>query len=918
MSQPQKAQRPYIEVHLSDGRIESFELTRARMTIGRSEEADIVIPEPLVSRIHAKIKRTRQGRWIIVDLGSRNKTFLNDRRIKAHLLNNNDSLHLAQVPIVFHDPTGASDAIKNRTVYDLSESAPHRRESLEETMLDMDLEAEAPERPFAAQPAGPSHKAQSVNARRANPPDAMLVPAGRTSTLGLASQNPFADTLAPYTPTEQPKTSPAVPFLQTLLRYKWTVFAVFLLIAVPAVTAIWTLIVPVYRAKAEVRVRPIIPRLVFNTGDNGLIPFYNSYMNTQVSVIRSPDVIRRVLDQPEVQNTSWYKQDRDFPFYSQASRMERLWKALEVRPRGRTEIIDVSMTARNPADAAIILDAVLAQYMNFINTRSEKIKDQVYRELTAQERSLREEIEGREQAVARLTKELGTGTPDDLVSHRRVRLDELEAQLRDLRRQIAKAKWQENELAALVEQHSAEAEQAAQPQAWYEDDAEWRRLYDQFRKAKLQVDLQKDRLGKAHPKMIELNEKLKLAEEMLHAREKQLSQKWDTTGHLLMPAGQTANQAKNLYMLRQSIKTMEYEQKLLAEDIAKEKAKFERTFDVAMALIKENKEIRHKQDIYKDVRTALDHKDVERNRPGSIEILANAIVPSEPYRDRRLLLSAMAVFLGLSAGFVVAYLRANVSQSIDEVSDLSQTVSAPFLGQLLLVRDTKRADQYGPVQGEFIRMIRTALLQRINGEKGDTILITSAESGAGKTTVAVMLAKSLAQCGKNVLLIDADLRNPNISEQLGVEAEPGLLGSLSPQTPDERTIVRTDIKGLSVLPAGNCQNITDPELLADGVFETCLNRWRGRFDIIILDSPPVLPVADARILARHADGTIMVIREGHCRRSDVVDALAYLGVSGAKLLGTVFIGSTRRSGAYKSKYYNNYYSAYTNTQSTAQ
>ena len=84
-------------------------------------------------------------------------------------------------------------------------------------------------------------------------------------------------------------------------------FVVFVLVVIPAIVLVWTCVVPEYQARAELRIRPIIPRLVFQTEDNGALPFYDLYMNTQVSIIRSPTVLQRVLDQSEVLNTQWYK-----------------------------------------------------------------------------------------------------------------------------------------------------------------------------------------------------------------------------------------------------------------------------------------------------------------------------------------------------------------------------------------------------------------------------------------------------------------------------------------------------------------------------------------------------------------------------------------------------------------------------------
>jgi capsular exopolysaccharide synthesis family protein len=202
-------------------------------------------------------------------------------------------------------------------------------------------------------------------------------------------------------------------------------------------------------------------------------------------------------------------------------------------------------------------------------------------------------------------------------------------------------------------------------------------------------------------------------------------------------------------------------------------------------------------------------------------------------------------------------------------------------------------------------MIRTALLERLGDRKGHTIQITSAGPGAGKTTLAMLLGRSLTRCGKRVLLIDADLRNPGLGALLGVRREPGLIGVLRARVPDGTAIVG-EPGGLNILPAGAIAGSEDPELLANGVLARCIKRWRDNYDVILFDGAPLLPVADARILSRQVDSNVMVVREEHCHRGDVAEALANLQSAGGKLGGVVFFTRHSRS-AYPGSYYAGFY-----------
>jgi receptor protein-tyrosine kinase len=293
--------------------------------------------------------------------------------------------------------------------------------------------------------------------------------------------------------------------------------------------------------------------------------------------------------------------------------------------------------------------------------------------------------------------------------------------------------------------------------------------------------------------------------------------------------------------------------------------------------------------------------DAESNAPLNIRV-STASLPSVPDRDRRLLLSVMAMAGGLIGGLAVAYLRSATDSRIRVASDLPFAPRTPFLGYLpQMPAALDPAAEPAPWLQECMRMVRTSLLERLHGSENPVVLITSCSAGAGKSSVAVLLGRSLAHLGKKVLLVEADMLRPSLAPRLGLDEGPGLAGILTGAANDKDAIRKTGEPGFDVLPAGVPQEGFDAELLANGVFAASLRRWRGKYGFVLLDSPPVLPVADARILSRHADGTIMVLRAAHSRKPDIVRACADLNAAGGSLLGTIMVGGIREAG------YGNYY-----------
>jgi capsular exopolysaccharide synthesis family protein len=196
---------------------------------------------------------------------------------------------------------------------------------------------------------------------------------------------------------------------------------------------------------------------------------------------------------------------------------------------------------------------------------------------------------------------------------------------------------------------------------------------------------------------------------------------------------------------------------------------------------------------------------------------------------------------------------------------------------------------------ESIRHLRTALLSRLSGQGNTVVLITSAVSGTGKSHFTMMLGESLAQAGKKVLIIDADIHKMVLTQRFNLSGKPGFTETLRRKSVEKRHIFPTETFGLSIMPAGNrSDTYAGFEEAANGAFKTCIDELRKQFNVILLDGSPILPVADSVILSNQVDGTIMVERELVSHRTSQIDAFDRLVSSGGHLLGTVFVGSGER------------------------
>ncbi len=262
--------------------------------------------------------------------------------------------------------------------------------------------------------------------------------------------------------------------------------------------------------------------------------------------------------------------------------------------------------------------------------------------------------------------------------------------------------------------------------------------------------------------------------------------------------------------------------------------------------------------------------------------------PHSPFRPNALLNLGVGIALGLVLGFAAAFGIEFVDDTIKSPEDVINKLKIPVLGLVpKLPKDSSLTDELADRRSEIAEAyfsILTAL--QFVGSNGipRSLLISSSRAAEGKTSTALSLAQSLARVGGSVLLIDADLRKPSFKGDIA----PGRgLSSLltSTQSIDEH-IVSTYVDNLSLLTVGAIPP-NPAELLATPRMGMILREALDRFDIVVVDGPPVLGLADSPNLSALCEGTVMVIEAGGVRRPVVLNSLSRLAAANARVLGTV-------------------------------
>lgn len=305
----------------------------------------------------------------------------------------------------------------------------------------------------------------------------------------------------------------------------------------------------------------------------------------------------------------------------------------------------------------------------------------------------------------------------------------------------------------------------------------------------------------------------------------------------------------------------------------------------------------------------------------NIRIVEKAETPRAPISPQRMRNYQWALLIGLGLGIGLAILFEHMDNTLKTPEDVKNYLGLPFLGMVPDVAARTAAASVtrpsplimknpGSAVAEAYRVLRTNLIFSSAAVNGRTLVVSSANPGEGKTTTVANLAASLAQNGAKVLAVDADLRRPTMHQHFGVAKTPGLTDLIVDKCKASEAIQVTRFKGLQVLPCGYVPP-NPAELLGSAAMKEVLNALREHYDWVLIDTPPILGMADTPVLCPLVDGVVLVIGAEISGRPGIERAVDQIKSVGGKVTGVVLNKvNLERNSYYYGQYYGEYYRSY--------
>jgi capsular exopolysaccharide synthesis family protein len=698
-------------------------------------------------------------------------------------------------------------------------------------------------------------------------------------------------------------------YLRVLLKRKWLILLVFAVVV--GATTLWARSQPkVYAAQISLIIDSKEPRFLDNqiqdvNNDSTSAYWANKeYIETQSKIITSRAVAQRVVEKLGLNTDAEFLGLTKLPAEQQAEVMKNVDAVARVQGKVKVESLKdsrvtfIKIEDSDPTRAALLANEVAQAYIDESLSQKLKVTENASKWLDERRDSLSESARASELALYTFRKQsdmLSTSI-DDRANMVSARLTATSQALTDVQLKIAGYKARVAAIRNVQQQKGSDDSMWAEALPAARENQTLQKLKDRMLTLRTECTELQSRYLEQHPKLMECRDKLALVEKDF---QRELSNLVVGTEAELREA---IEKERNLLVLFNEAKTEAFE-------VEKKKLELDR--------LKQESDSAKRQ--YDSVFKRL--KDIELSgllRTSNVRVLDAArpqLAPVRPNVPQSILLGVVA---GLIAGLGLALLLEFLDSSVTSQQEIEERLGLTFLGFVPTIPTGAAEGQTKDLHihrepkshiAECTRAVRTNLLFMSPDKPLRRMLVTSSGPQEGKSTTAINLAIAMAQSGQKVLIIDTDMRRPRLHKAFGVPNDVGVSSLVVGEGKLEDAIKTTEVPGVYLLPCGPVPP-NPAELLHTKAFAELLETLDGKFDRVILDSPPVGAVSDAVVLATQVAGVVMVLKAGVTHRDVAKRTVRALNDVKAPILGAVLNDVNLERSRYGDYYYGYAYRYY--------
>ncbi len=701
-------------------------------------------------------------------------------------------------------------------------------------------------------------------------------------------------------PVEAPQPpQPEMPTINLLacLRKRWyLVILGTIVVSALALPAIWLLVEPQYVVQGAVKVSPVVEGVLGTYSSPSAIGGYGDFVNTEAALLTSSGpMLQMIADDLAGRDLAFFRggpQNRVEELLSRVWPMKRslgpvriLREAIATRkitagPLPRTELLAVAMRSSHVEEAKAIVDSFLRNYVAHYGTSITEIDAKTLTRLEAQQTESAKKLKSQRDELRSLADEFGTIT----LGPRQEMEFSVQARLMTELIQLEAQRIAAEANVGLLEKTDKVDLSPEQAMVQRREYVNSNPLMSEL--SKRVVGMEQDLIVAqqthlpGHPTLVQIQAVLEAFKKRLATQRQELELEYDSgmEGRLKEAAQQRLMAAK------MDLERISAHYQALSERVNLQDSQAQKTGRKNLDLQDLQFKLQVDQEMYDTLSRRIKTLQMEQQRPARVEIAYWGDVAET--NDRRVQLATAAAIGALACGLGLAFLRDRMDKTLQTPEDVARHLDLPVLGTTTSSRTLKPALFAEQIAGDY-QTIRTNLGLSYDGGLPRRLIVSSAGTREGKTTFAVNLATSLAKSGKKVLLIDGDMRKPDVGQMLNVPKDAGYLQDVLLGGDPSGMVYASPSSGLHVL-AANPRHMADPyELLTSSMAAEQIERLAREYDHIIIDSPPALAFPDALVWAKLADAVVLVGFAGQTTATDLKEARERFTRGRARVLGAV-------------------------------
>lgn len=678
--------------------------------------------------------------------------------------------------------------------------------------------------------------------------------------------------------------APSAGTLLTALRRRW-LLASGLGLSITAVVALsaWFLLPsPPHTARSQVYIASDQPVVLFHTSetrsDSG------AFRQTQQALLKSRLVLNAALRQPKVAELSVVRAQEDPVAW--------LEKELKVMPAASPEILSVSLGGDQAQQVKILVDAVVNAYMQEIVNKEQTKRQARLDHLKTIAGQYDEQLRRKRRTMRELVENVGTADKQALalmqmfnVEQYHLTQKELLQVRSELRRLQTEAAGRDGEAPVVDLPMEAINEAMQKDPVLARHQAVKQQLEEELSEARRTL-VRPD----THPAIKRYLDDIVVTQKFIDKRREEMRPQVEARVRERLRLDYASTSAQ----VEKRIDYCKRLEKQLAEDMKRLEDETRTRNKGAFDAENLKNEIAQAEEVSRKVAEEVEKLTVELQAESRVRVLEDATIDWGDGRSKQFRNVAAASVVTLALVILGVAWWEFRSRRVESVEQVVQGLGLKLVGALPPARQPATVE--GPTGAgerafhESVAAARTMLLHVADTESVQVVMVTSAVAGEGKTSLASQLAASLARAGHKTLLVDGDLRKPEIHEVFGATAEPGLCELLRGEVGAAQAIQRAAIANLWLMPAGMCDGRALQALARPRIKEV-LEDMKDMFQFVIVDSSPVLPIADAVQIGRHVDGVIVSILRNVSRLPKVHSATQRLSQFGVRMLGAVVLNA---------------------------